>query len=1131
MAVLPKANPRAAVDLPESRAHDRIAPVASNLQCSRCGAGNRAGRQFCAQCGARLPLACSACGFENEAGEKFCGGCGAALGAKPAPPPMIDTSAETSAEAPHGGMRVGATADAERRPVTVLFADLVDYTRMSRALDPEDVHAMLERYYAIADEIVERFGGSIDKHIGDSVMAVFGAPIAHDDDAVRAVRAAAEIHRAMPTVGGAMGQVLAVHVGIASGEVVASGLGSNRHRAYTVIGNSVNLAARLLKLAGTSETVLDEAVHAAVQRVARCTPIEDARVKGIDAPLTAWRFVEFVDSGERARTQPFVGRAAELAQLGAALASCAAGGTGCTLLVRGDAGIGKSRLVGELRSRAIASGFACHTALVLDFGMAKGREAVREIAMSLMQLSPESNEEARHEALRRLLARHPDLVTDEPFLRDIAGIPQAEGGNALYEAMDNAARQQGRAAAVVRLLAIGCTRSPILLVIEDVHWADKVTLDAIAALTRAVGGLPAILALTSRVAGDPLTAAWRASVQGSPLLTIDLGPLGAKEAIELAGGIFTAPTEFVRKCVERSGGNPLFLEQLMRAADEQGDALPASLSSLVLARMDRLPEPDRAALRAAAVIGQRFPLALVRELTQMPHYSCDVLMAHFLVLPVGDEYLFAHALIRDGVYASLTRTRRAELHRAAAQWYGARDPALVAEHLDRADAPEAARAYLDAALAQAAALQPERALTLAERGATLARAPEDVVALNMLLGRLHWESGKGQPAIDAYQAALAATRQDVERCRALIGIASGHRLLGGSEPALAALAEAEPLSRGSPRESCELHYIRGNLAFAQGNNAMCHAEHQTALRFAASLGDPLWEVNATSGLGDADYAEGRMLTALARFRRCVEVCDAHGLPRPASANLAMAGFCRFFALEFDEGIADIEAARALAVKLGNRYAEMFTLEGQGSLLTFCHRYAEARPFIERGLELASAIGAKRYEATLLTELAEVDFAGGDAVAAREHVDRALAVFRELGMGFWGPTALGLRARLQDDERERARDRAEAEAILAAGCLSHNHIGYHRSGIEDALERGEWTRALAHAAALESYTAAEPLPYCDFLVARARTLVGLVAKPEDVALQRDLARLEEKAHALRWPIGWSVASAANSRSAA
>jgi len=151
--------------------------MASKPECSACGAGNRAGRQFCAQCGARLPVPCSSCGFANEAGEKFCGGCGISLAA------AADARAAQPTPARAGAI-ITAVGDGERRPVTVLFADLVDYTRMSRALDPEDVHALLERYYATADEIVERFGGSIDKHIGDSVMALFGAPIAHGDDAV-----------------------------------------------------------------------------------------------------------------------------------------------------------------------------------------------------------------------------------------------------------------------------------------------------------------------------------------------------------------------------------------------------------------------------------------------------------------------------------------------------------------------------------------------------------------------------------------------------------------------------------------------------------------------------------------------------------------------------------------------------------------------------------------------------------------------------------------------------------------------------------------------------------------------------------------------------------------------------------
>ncbi len=484
------------------------------------------------------------------------------------------------------------------------------------------------------------------------------------------------------------------------------------------------------------------------------------------------------------------------------------------------------------------------------------------------------------------MTRHPSLSSDEPFLRDLLGLPQPADGDALYAAMDNAARQRGRAAAVVRLLGTACADAPVLVIVEDVHWADKVTLDYVAALTRGVGTMSAVLALTSRVAGDPLDAAWRGSVQGSPFITIDLGPLGTKDALALAGGFLSAPSAFAKKCVERSGGNPLFLEQLMRAADEREDGLPASLSSLVLARMDRLPERDRAALRAASVVGQRFPLALVRQLAQMPDYSCDILIAHFLVRPDGEEFLFAHALIRDGVYASLTRGRRAELHRMSADWYGERDPVLRAEHLDRAEAREAPRAYLDAALAQATALRPERALALVDRGAALAGDPDDVVALNMLRGRLRCESGEGRPAVDAYEVALAATGRAADRCRALLGIAAGHRLLTGFDAALAALAEAEPLARadGLARELAELHYTRGNLYFSRGEIAACRAEHHAALACARSLFDPMWEARALSGLADADYADGRMKSALARFDQCVELCAAHGLTRVAIPN-------------------------------------------------------------------------------------------------------------------------------------------------------------------------------------------------------------------------------------------------------
>jgi class 3 adenylate cyclase/tetratricopeptide (TPR) repeat protein len=1010
--------------------------------------------------------------------------------------------------------------EGERRPVTVLFADLTDYTRMSQRLDPEDVHALLGRFYEAVDEIVERFGGSIDKHIGDSVMAVFGAPIAHGDEAERAVRAAAEIQRVMPSLG-ERDTPLAVHIGIAAGEVVASGLGSTRHRAYTVIGNSVNLASRLLKLAAANETVLDDAVHAAVDRIARCTAISGAAIKGIDAPLTAWRFAELVQPDSSNGARPFVGRHAELAQLSAILQSCAHGSAGGTVFVRGDAGIGKSRLVGELRRLALAEGFLCHSGLVLDFGIAKGRDAIRDIVASAMQLAAGADTDARDAALKDLAARHPRLAARLPFLCDLLDLSQPTEGAAHYDAMDNAARQRGRAAALVELLDATRGKAPVLAIVEDVHWADKVTLDYLAALTRSAATVPIVLAMTSRVEGDPLDPGWRGSVQGSPLITIDLGPLGAEDALAFAEGFLSAPRGFAQKCVERAGGNPLYLEQLMRATDERGDRLPASLHSLVLSRMDRLPERDRAALRAAAVVGQRFPLDLVRRLAQLPDYECDRLIASFLVRPEGDDYLFAHALIRDGVYTSLTRARRAELHRVAADWYGTRDLALRAEHLDRAETPEAPRAYLEAALAQSAVLRPERALVYAERGAMLAREPTDVVALNMLCGKLCCESGEGKPAVEAYGNALGAAQAPEDRCRALMGIAAGQRLLAGIDAAMAALDEAEPLARanGLTRELAELHYLRGNLSFARGDLAACQTEHEAALACARLLGDAAWEANAESGLADAAYANGRMRTALARFLHCVAICDAHGLTRIAIPNRGMVGHCRIYTLEFDRAIAEIDGARKLAIEVGDRHSEMFALETLGLLMILCDRDEDAIAPLEQGLALSQAIGARRYEATLLFGLGKVAHALGQTSEARDYIERSLAISRETGMRFSGPLALGAKILMLDDPVERERCRVEAEELLAQGCISHNVIGYHRFGIEDALCRGEWSRALRQASALEAYARDEPLPYIDFFVARARALAQIAVQADARAGYDEVARLRAIARDARWPIRW------------
>ncbi len=1073
--------------------------------CANCGSDNRAGRRYCAHCGAALTVSCANCAFANEPGEKFCGGCGGSLA-------IIDAPAAPASE---------ESTETERRPVTVLFADLCEYSRLSQALDPEDVHRLLERFFAAAGAIVERFGGRVDKHIGDAVMAIFGAPVAHGDEPARAVRAADAIARAMPEICARSGHALDVHVGIAAGEVVASGVGSDQHRAYTVIGPSVNLAARLVGIAGRGEVVMDGAVHDAIARVATCTRLEALAIKGIDDPVTAWRLNALVAGGDAGSSPPFVGRAGELAQLSAIMRSCMAGGSGNVIHVRGEPGIGKSRLAEELQRLAVTEGYACHAGLVLDFGTAKGRDPVRDIVASLVGLAPASSATDRARALDDVVARGVIATDRRPFLADLLDLPLPAEGRSVYEAMDNSARQRARCEVLIQLVENASESAPVLITVEDLHWADNVTLTYVAALARATPKSRTLLVLTSRVDGDPLAGAFRASLAGVPLVTLDLSPLTDADAALLAGSLFATSVALARRCVERAGGNPLFLEQLLRNAEEDDGRLPASLGSLVLARVDRLPERERAALRAAAVIGQRFPLALLRHLIAAPDYDCAALLMAALVRPDGEDFLFAHAVIRDGIYASLTRARRAELHRAASAWYGDRDPTLTALHLDRAEAPEAVQAYLAAAQAQSAALHGERALSLAERGAALAREPADVYALAMLCGRMRCEAGQGKPALVAYGSALTAALAPQERCRALLGIATGHRLTAAVDAALAALSEAEPIARAHAltRELAELHYTRGNVHFARGDVVGCRTAHESALAFARELGDVAWEARAVSGLADASYAVGRMRTALTRFTECVALCDAHGLTRIKVPNLVMAGHCRIYLMEFDAGIVNMTAARTLARQLGDRHGEMFALESHGTLLAFGARFAESEPVMLEAIPLAEALGARRYLSLLLTVLAESLLERGRVDEARDRNEQALALSRETGMRFAGPLILALKARMQEDPVERERCREEAEALLAEGGVGHGPIAYQRLGIEDALARGEWERARTHATALATYTRDEPLPYTDFLIARGRALADLGANPRNTVALAEIGRLKVEAKRLGWPIAW------------
>ena len=1065
------------------------------MRCPQCDLENREGRKFCAKCGAALGWGCPDCGFTNLPGEGFCGGCGRSA---------ATSAPATSVPAPF----VAATeAAGERRQVAILFADLCGFTALSARLDAEDLRRVVEAFYARADAIVVQYGGSVDKHIGDAVMALFGAPIAHGDDALRALRAALDIQASVAGLSDPWGNPLACHVGIAAGEVVAGGIG----RGYSVLGDAVNLAARLVELAQPGETVISEPLAHTLEGKIRATVLPPAALKGVDPPVTGWR-VEGLAAGA-APTTPFVGRESDLLMLKGLLQACRDSRHGRLVVLRGEAGIGKSRLLEEISREARGLGFATHRTLVLDFGTGKGQDAMRLLTRSLLGIAPEADKRQRKEAADRAVEEGWLSAGDRPSLDDLLDLPTEGEGQALYQAMDEATRQARRRALLSGLAKRLARDRSLFIAVEDVHWADATLLDDLAALASVTPEASAVLALTTRPEADPLDRTWRAKLGSAAIGTIDLSPLTPAEASQLAANLLGTGDDRIAACVERAGGNPFFLEQLLRHTGEIAAAgVPASVQSLVLGRADRLPLPEKRALHAASVLGQRVPLPVLRHLLGDPAYEAKKLIDQQFLRQDSGGLAFVHALMRDGIYGSLLKARRRELHRAAADWYGERDLPLKAQHLDMAEDPEAAEAYLAAAAAAAAAYRTEQALSLAERGLTLAHADATRASLASLAGELRQGLGRTEEAIAAFRTAADVATAGRPRLRALLGLAHGLLVLDRFDEATELLdrAQREAEEQGLLVEQSRIHTLRGNAYFPRGEITRCLAEHSEALRLAEASGAMEEQARALGGLADANYMRGLFRTARKMFERCVEISTAQGFRRIEAANLPMLGWTLLLDMQFAAVAEHGRRAVTLAEQIGHRRAAMIAYDGLAHLYIETGQTGPALEASSAALAIARSLGARRFIASCLMMQAQSEFEAGNPQASRA-IGEANEIAREMPT-FALPWGLGLAAVIADNVEERAAALAEGERVLAAGAVSDNLVYFNRYAIEACLAAKDWAGVERYAAALEHSMAEEPLPMTDFLVARARAVVATSRGQKD---ETELRRLLAEANRIGW----------------
>jgi class 3 adenylate cyclase len=970
-----------------------------------------------------------------------------------------------------------------------VFADLAGYTALTEQRDPEDVEALLTLIKREATRVVERFGGTVNQFVGDEVMALFGVPVARRDDPVRAVAAALELHAAVRELvrNTEIGQGLAMHTGICTGLVITR-RSDSRAGTWSCTGDTVNTAARLRSAAEADEVLVDSQTWRQLGEAVEGDPLPPRTLRGKERSVGTYRVraLQSVSVGNA----PLVGREEELQQFASWGSVCLDRRRGRVVIVRGDPGVGKSRLVAEFLQRAIKSGFSTHAAAVLDFGAETGRDAVRSLARSVVGLNALANEADRLLALQECSSAYGLASEAQIALADLLDIAP----DSLFIDADQMSRASSGFAAVDALSELVRRRSSeqaLVLCVEDIHWADAWTLERLASLASLSGSLPVLLMLTTRFAGDPTTGIWRTELHGAPVVSIDIGPLAEADALKLATGASSMPAAVIRSCVRRAEGNPLFLLQLLANADEVAQAqLPGSVQALVQMRMDRLAASDKAAMQAAAVLGQRFPIEGLRHLIEQPDYDCGVLVDQFLVRPDGAEYLFCHALIRDGAYASMLNSRRRVLHSRAAGWLEVRDPTLAAEHSERAGDPGAALAFLRAARASASQQRYQTAIALVDRGLALAVTDHHRVALLIGRGDLVLALGHASEALGSAQQALAIASLPAERAQCLIAVAAGMRVNERITDGLAALDEAESIvsEAGLQHQAARLHHLRGNLLFPLARAEECRHEHELALAAASSAGSSELEAAALGGLADAAYLTGRMRTACQQFKAVVQLAKDRRLTEVRSANLPMVAWTAYHFLEWEQ--ADEAAGETLRRAfwdylprqelLARAYCAWFA-----ALVSADYFIAEQMAF--KCQQLIEPLGAKRFEAQMRGLAAVCAWRSGERERPVKQARIALELCKAHGMGYVGAWVIAVCGLVDPDPAARRRWLAEAEAELQRGSVSHNHIWVREMQIEAFLDLQDWDAVDAACGRLSVYTASEPLPLSDLRIERGRVL--------------------------------------------
>ncbi len=909
--------------------------------CSNCGTENRVGAKFCMECATPFAAACPSCGAANLPAAKFCSECATPLGG----------SVATVATAPASAAARDAVA--ERRLVSVLFADLVGFTPFAEERDAEDTREMLSRYFEIASDVIKRYGGTVEKFIGDAVMAVWGTPVAHEDDAERAVRAGLDLVDAVR----ALGPAIQARAGILTGEAAVTMGATNQGM---VAGDMVNTAARLQGVAQPGTVLVGEPTMRAASAAIAFEEAGEQTLKGKQAPVTAWRALRVVaQRGGQGRSDlpepPFVGRDEELRLLKELIATTGRDGRARLVSITGPGGIGKSRLAWELEKYidGISEPILWHRGRSPAYGEGITFWALGEMVRRRAGLAEDDDEATTRERIRATVAEYVPGDEDrrwvEPALLTLLGLePAPPGGRDVLFAAWRIFFE--------RIAERGTT----VLLFEDLQWADSGLLDFIEHLLEWARNAPLLVISLARPELLDRRADWGADIRN--LTRLALEPLSDEAMRALLDGFVPGlPTNAVTAILARADGMPLYAVETVRAlvADgrlerdgaayrpigELGDlAIPETLRSLIASRLDALDPTDRSLVADAAVLGQTFGLAGLGAVSGHDQAELEPRLKALVRRELFDleldprspergQYRFVQSLIREVAYGTLAKRDRRTRHLAAARYFeGLGDDelaGLLASHYVAAH-----DASTDGAEADAVAIQARLALSgAAERAATL---------------------GAHDQAVSYLRSAMVMTRAPAERAALQLRAAR-------SANAAARHTDAEGLVR-------------------------------EALESARAVDDPVVAGEAEALLGEILIDAGNPPDAVTALEGAIERFPEEGPGEVRAELLANLSRALMRSAQPARAIAAADLALDLAEHLNLTRLIAETFNNKGSSLGYLGRQREARALLEAAVDVARAGGHVAAEIRALSNLGStIDDVRQSAASYRTATERALRV--------------------------------------------------------------------------------------------------------------------------------------------